>query len=242
MIQLTVAYFKALKNESLQNTNFANIDNTEVRLLKNQNHHLYTFYHTIQFNQAYNRYMGGSVIVQTDSIPLRPDAEAVFSFDNYRYYSKKEYPANKFSAQKLELVVIDTVNKHFVFDQYLENIVFTDTSGLRNIRLDGTIRYDWEKWAGSAYFSDENEKIYISADLTFVNDNGDEVLLTTSENYIFTPRCGILKSGRGTFSFPNMQPDMGTLSYDNYDTCNIRGKMDMTDMQFYLTIDEWLMD
>lgn len=241
VIQLTVYYLKALKNDSVQNYFHADIDNTEVTLAEDQNKQLYTFYHNFRLNQVSNRYMGGRVFVQTDTLALHPGAQATFSFDYFRYYSKKEFPPNMFSAQNMKLVLNDTVNNHYVFDQYLENIVFTDTSGLRNIRLDGTIRYDWEKWPGSEYFSNENEKIYVSADLSFINDTGDEVQLTTTENYLITPQCGILKSGQGSFTFKNMQPDMGTLYYDNYDTCNIRGKMDMDDMPFYLTIDEWMM-
>ena len=241
VIQLTVYYLKALKNDSVQNYFHADIDNTEVTLAEDQNKHLYTFYHNFRLNQVSNRYMGGRVFVHTDTLPLHPGAQATFSFDYFRYYSNKSFPPNMFSAQNMKLVLNDTVNNHYVFDQYLENIVFTDTSGLRNIRLDGTIRYDWEKWSGSEYFSNENEKIYVSADLSFINDTGDEVQLTTNENYLITPKCGILKSGWGSFTFKNMQPDVGTLYYDNYDTCNIRGKMDMDDMPFYLTIDEWMM-
>jgi hypothetical protein len=241
VIQMTIAYFKALKNESLQTFSYAIIDSTDVRLTINQNTQLYTFLHTIKLNPIYNRYMGGTVLVQTDSLPLQPGVQATFSFESFRYYSKKEFPPNMFSAQNIQLVLTDVINNHYIFDQYLENIVFTDTSGLRNIRLDGNIRYDWEKWPGSEYFYDENEKIIISAELSFTNDNGDKVQLSTTEDYIFTPMCGILKGGHGTFTFLNLEPDNGALYYDNHETCNIRGKMEIADLPFYLTIDQWLM-
>lgn len=241
VIQMTIAYFKALKNNDLQTFLYANIDSTDVSLTKNQNTQLYTFLHTIELNTIYNRYMGGKVFVQTDSLPLQSGSQATFSFESFRYYSKKEFPPNLFSAQNIKLVLTDTINNHYIFDQQLENVMFTDTSGIRNIRLDGTIRYKWEKRPDSTNFSDDLENISISAELLLINDNGDEVQLSTTEDYIFTPMCGILKGGRGTFTFSDLEPDNGTLSYDNLETCNIRGKMDLADMPFYLTIDQWLM-
>jgi hypothetical protein len=240
VIQMTIAYFKALKNNDLQTSFYANIDSTDVSLTKNQNTQLYTFLHTIKLNTIYNRYMGGKVLVQTDSLPLHSGSQASFSFESFRYYSKKEFPANLFSAQNIKLVLTDTLNNHYIFDQQLENVMFTDTSGLRNIWLDGTIRYKWEIRPDSIYFSDDLENIAISAELSLINDNGDKVQLSTTEDYIFAPVCAILKGGRGTFTFSDLEPKNGTLYYDNLETCNIRGKMDLADMPFYLTIDQWL--
>ena len=241
VIQMTIAYFKALKNNDLQTSLYANIDSTDVSLTKNQNTQLYTFLHTIRLNTIYNRYIGGKVFVETASLPLKPGSQASFRFESFRYYSKKEFPPNLFSAQNIKLVLTDTINNHYIFDQQLENVMLTDTSGLRNIRLDGTIRYNWEKRTDGTYFSDDLENISISAELSLINDNGDKVQLSTTEDYIFAPVCGILKGGSGIFTFFDLEPKNGTLYYDNYETCNIRGKMDLADMPFYLTIDQWLM-
>ncbi|MCK9452347.1 MAG: hypothetical protein M0Q90_11705 [Bacteroidales bacterium] len=244
IIQLTVSYFKALKSENLTNTGRATIDQGQASLNQVNDKLNYRIDYFEAVYDFYKRYRGGKIFVETDTLPLQQGAKSTINFLDFRFFPKLSYSPNWFSADLVELELITVADGHYIFEQRLTNVQLTDTSGTKTIKVNGTIRYDWEKWPDSEWFSFDNEIIRIEADLKMTNHNGDLVEFSTSSPFTFRPDCAIVKGGSGQFNFPGLNPDNAEMEYLNpsADTvCNKGAQMQMNGMPFMLTFDDWML-
>ena len=244
IIQLTISYFKALKNEELTNTGRATIDQGQAStsIVDNKLNYRLDYFDAVY--DFYDRYRGGKIFVETDTLPLQQGAKSTMSFQDFNFFVKLNSAPNQFSAGHVELKLISDAGGHYIFDQQLTNVQLTDTTGTKSISLNGIIRYDWEKWPDSEWFSFDNEIIRIEANLSMTNHNGDIVDLSTSSPFTFRPNCAIVKGGSGQFSFPGLNPDNAEMDYLNpsADTiCNKGARMQMNGMPFRLTFDDWML-
>ncbi|MDY0077521.1 MAG: hypothetical protein RBR87_09615 [Bacteroidales bacterium] len=243
IIQLTVSYFKALKNENLTNTGRATIDQGQASLNRVNDKLNYRIDYFEAVYDFYKRYRGGKIFAETDTLPLQQGAKSTINFLDFRFFPKLSYSPNRFSADFVELELITVADGHYIFEQKLTNVQLTDTSGTKTIKINGTIRYDWEKWPDSEWFSFDNEIIRIEANLSMTNHNGDLVEFTTSSPFTFRPNCAIVKGGSGQFSFSSgLNPDAADMEYASVDTiCNKGARMQMNGMPFILTFDDWML-
>ena len=242
IIQLTVSYFKALKSENLTNTGRATIDQGQASLNRENDKLNYRIDYFDAVYDFYDRYRGGKIIVEADTLPFQQGAKSTINFLDFRFFPKLSYSPNRFNADVVELELITVADGHYIFEQKLTNVQLTDTSGTKIIKMNGTIRYDWEKWPDSEWFSFDNEIIQIEADLSMTNHNGDLVEFSTSSPFTFRPKCAIVKGGRGQFSFSGLNPDAAEMDYASVDTvCNKGARMQMNDMPFILTFDDWML-
>lgn len=242
IIQLTVSYFKALESEDLTITGRATIDQGQASLNRVDDKLNYRIDYFEAVYDFYKRYRGGKIFIETDTLPLLQGAKSTMSFQDFNFFAKLKYPANQFSAGAVDLELISVADGHYIFEQQLTNVQLTDTTGTKSINVNGTIRYDWEKWPDSEWFSFDNEIIRIEADLSMTNYNGDMVDLSTSSPFTFRPDCAIVKGGSGQFSFSGLDPGTADMDYDVVDTiCNKGGQMQMGDMPFRLSFDDWML-
>lgn len=242
IIQLTVSYFKALTSEELSNNGSATVDKGNASVSTDNDKLNYRIEYFGKVHDFYDRYRNGKIIVEADTDSLAQGAKSKMSFQYFNFFVELKYPANQFSADLVELELISVTDGHYIFEQQLTNVQFTDTTGTKSISLSGTIRYDWEKWPNSKWFSFYNEIIRIEANLSMTNHNGDIVDLSTSSPFTFRPNCAIVKGGSGQFSFSGFSPGAADMDYASVDTlCNKGARMQMGDMPFRLTFDDWML-
>lgn len=242
IIQLTVSYFKALKSEDLTNTGRATIDQGQASLNRVSDKLNYRIDYFEAVYDFYERYRGGKIFIETDTLPLQQGAISSISFQDFNFFAELKFPANQFSTAAVEMELVSVADGHYIFEQQLTNVQLTDTTGTKSINVNGTIRYDWEKWPDSEWFSFDNEIIRIEADLSMTNYNGDMVDLISSSPFTFRPDCGIVKGGNGQFNFSGLDPGLAEMEYAAVDTlCNKGARMQLGDMPFMLTFDDWML-
>lgn len=242
IIQLTVSYFKALKSEELTNTGRATIDQGQASLNRVNDKLNYRIDYFDAVYDFYARYRGGKILIETDTLPLQQGATSSLSFQDFHFYAELDFPPNQFSATAVVMKLVSVADGHYIFEQQLTNVELTDTTGTKSIQVNGTILYDWKKWPDSEWFSFDNEIILIEANLSMANLNGDMVDLSTSNPFTFKPDCPLVKGGSGQLNFSALDPGVAEFEYMAIDTlCNKGARMQMGDMPFMLTFDDWML-
>lgn len=251
VIQLTISYFKAITDSSLNTLTGTHIDGGWTVKTNTTSGVSYNFRNINNNDQSVGDDIGreryGIMRTLCDTLPLTEGSQTSFEFidfgfSNEPYLTYAQFPILS-GAISLELVSVN--NNLYEFEQNISNLQFTDSTGNKTITLEGSLVYEWEKEQSTEYFSPDNEHISIKeASLSFRNHTGDDVEmeLTASSLYpVISSKCGILKSGEGNLNFTGQSPSAATFNYQNVDTvCNIGARMEMDGMDFRLTIDDWV--